>query len=175
MDQCGDRRWKNPPDFCKASFPATCLPRRGNQEWFPSLKRAVPREALGKLVRMGMNTYDPKTHKFEAIDLCYGQSHPILRMTRMKTIYFSLHDAGIGWFNTQLWTKTHDAAKAQGWCAPVIDYNGDGKTGPSFYVSTGDARTSARGAADPKLDRLLPVPVMGWRGIPIDHQHLYAG
>jgi len=47
-----------------------------------------------------------------------------------ETLHFSLCLGGQGWFSTRVWDETHDANKAQDWCAPVIDYNGDGKSGP---------------------------------------------
>ena len=33
----------------------------------------------------------------------------------------------VGWVNMKVWDETHDAAKAQGWTALVLDTNGNGK------------------------------------------------
>ena len=94
----------------------------------------------------GLQIYDPKTHKFESIDLCFGQSHAVFANDKDETLYFSLRTGGLGWFKTHVWNKTHDAAKVQGWCAPVIDYNGDGKTGAIYHAERA-TRSEARSPA----------------------------
>ena len=92
--------------------------------------------------------YDPKTAKLELIDLCFRTQHTIVAGDKDETLYFSIPSGtgGIGWIKTRVWDETHDAEKAQGWCAPVIDYNGDGKLGP--YTKTDEP-------PDPKLDRAV--------------------
>jgi hypothetical protein len=74
---------------------------------------------------------------------------------------------GVGWIKTRVWDATHDAEKSVGWCGAVLDYNGDGKTGPF---------TTPPQPADPKLDRAVN-PGFGY-GIafnPVDHSLWYAG
>ena len=36
----------------------------------------------------------------------------------------------IGWIKTRVWDETHDAEKSRAGAPPILDYNGDGKTGP---------------------------------------------
>jgi len=113
----------------------------------------------------GLAVYDPKTNKFESIDLCFGQSHAVFGNDKDETLFFSLRTGGLGWFKTQVWNKTHDAAKSQGWCPAVIDYNGDGKTGP--FTVVGDT-------PDPKLDRLPIVDGYGMGINPVDSSIWYT-
>ena len=79
------------------------------------------------------------------------------RMTRTTPSLF-LAQGGLGWFKTRVWDETHDAAKAQGWCAPILDYNGDGKTGPSSPCTTQPVI--------PSLTTLAPTAVTEWRLVP---------
>ncbi len=121
--------------------PAFCKPSSGNvfaKNWDP------PYEA-----GWGVDIYDPKTGKFEAVDLCFGFHHLMIADDKDETVYFSLKIGqlgGVGWVNSRVWDETHDAEKAQGWCPAIIDYNGDGKIGPY---------TRAPQPADPKLDRFV--------------------
>jgi hypothetical protein len=97
----------------------------------------------------GVDIYDPKTGKFDAVDLCFDIHHLRLAYDKDETVYFALkigQIGGVGWVNSRVWDATHDAEKAQGWCPPVIDYNGDGKIG---------AYTRAPQPPDPKLDRFV--------------------
>jgi hypothetical protein len=116
----------------------------------------------------GVDVYDPKTAKLELIDLCFRTQHTIVAGDKDETLYFSIPSGtgGIGWIKTRVWDETHDAEKAQGWCAPVIDYNGDGKLGP--YTKTDEP-------PDPKLDRA--VGGAGGYGVavnPVDGSVWYA-
>jgi streptogramin lyase len=113
----------------------------------------------------GLAVYDPKTGKFESIDLCFGQSHAVFANDKDETLYFSLRTGGLGWFKTQVWNKTHDTIKSQGWCPAVIDYNGDGKTGQ--FTVEGDA-------LDPKYDRLPIVDGYGMGINPVDGSVWYT-
>src|SRR5712671_814350 len=103
-----------------------------------------PPDAPGK----GLIVYDPKTGKSTPIDVCYSGGHNVFGNDKDETVYFgsSLPIGGVGWFKTRVWDETHDAAKAQGWCPAIIDYNGDGKTGPY---------TLANEPPDPGLDRAM--------------------
>lgn len=138
MDEKG-RVWFNVetrignPDYCKA----------GSNNAYA---KATPYESGGK----GVDVYDPKTGKFGFVDLCFESTRIIFSNDKDNTLYFSVQrDGGIGWLNTRLWDQTHDAEKSQGWCAPVVDYNGDGKIG---------AYTKSPEPIDPSLDREVDRP-----------------
>jgi hypothetical protein len=129
----GMQNHKDNPAFCKSNS--------GNafsKNWQP------PYEA-----GWGVDIYNPQTGKFEAVDLCFGIHHLMIANDKDETVYFALKIAqigGVGWVNSRVWDATHDAEKAQGWCPPIIDYNGDGKIG---------AYTRAPQPPDPKLDRFV--------------------
>jgi len=98
----------------------------------------------------GVDVYDPKTGKFDFVDLCFESTRVVFSNDKDDTLYFSIQRAGgIGWLNVRQWEQTHDAEKSQGWCPAVFDYNGDGKIGPF---------TRGSEPADPDLDRELPTP-----------------
>ncbi len=129
----GMQNHKDNPGFCKSNS--------GNvfsRNWQP------PYEA-----GWGVDIYDPKTGKFDAVDLCFGIHHLMIANDKDETVYFALKIAqigGVGWVNSRVWDTTHDAEKAQGWCPPIVDYNGDGKIG---------AYTRAPQPPDPNLDRFV--------------------
>ena len=105
-----------------------------------------PREFGAK----GVDVYDPKTRKFDFVDLCVKSTRNVFSYDKDDTLYFSVQvDGGIGWLNVRQWEQTHDSEKSQGWCPAVIDYNGDGKIGP--YTKSGEP-------PNPKLDREVPNP-----------------
>jgi len=109
--------------------------------------------------------YDPKTHTFGTVDTCAAGQHLIFDDDKDETLYGTAA-GGISWVKTRVWDETHDAEKSQGWCPAIIDYNGDGKTGPF---------TKASEPVDPKLDRAIP-PGFGY-GInvnPVDHSLWFA-
>jgi hypothetical protein len=155
------------PDFCKAS--------KGNiyaKAWMAGNSSITEVTGTQRMPwesppGWGLQVYDPKTLKFEPVDLCFGQGHAIFADDKDETLYFSLRLGGLGWFNTRVWDETHDTAKAQGWCAPVLDTNGDGKSG-AFTLPTEPL--------DPKLDRLATPMQIGY-GVavnPVDGSIWYA-
>jgi len=105
-------RGVNDPDFCKA----------GSNN--PSAKM-TPLERSGRQLAV----YDPKTNKTEMIDTCFGTHHLLFAEDADNTLWTSSGGGGgvVGWLNTKIWDKTHDAAKSQGWTALVLDTNGNGK------------------------------------------------
>jgi hypothetical protein len=105
-----------------------------------------PREFGAK----GVDVYDPKTGKFDFVDLCFKSTRIVFSDDKDNTLYFSVQvDGGIGWLNVRQWEQTHDAEKSQGWCPAVIDTDGDGKIGP-FTKSTEPPK--------PGMDREVPEP-----------------
>ena len=69
--------------------------------------------------------YDPATKVFTPIDTCYATHH--LQFDGQDRIWTSGGGPVVGWFDTKIWDATHDAQKAQGWTALVVDTNGNGK------------------------------------------------
>jgi hypothetical protein len=76
-----------------------------------------------------LSVYDPATKKTEMIDTCYATHHLLFAADASNTLWTSSGGGGgvVGWLNTKVWDETHDAAKAQGWTALVLDTNGNGK------------------------------------------------
>lgn len=138
MDRTG-RVWVNAENH-KPDNPAYC--KAGSDNPFA---KAYPIESADG---WGLDMYDPETKKITMIDMCFRTQHTIVSGDKDETLYFSIPTGlgGIGWFKTAVWDKTGDAEKAQGRCAPIIDYNGDGKLGPY---------TKANEPPDPKLDRAV--------------------
>ena len=133
----------DPPDYCKATSNNVFA-----RNWEPP-----PQKRDGG---WGVDIYDPKTGKFEAIDLCFVIHHLKMAYDKDETVYFAMkigQVGGVGWVNSRVWDETHDAEKAQGWCPPVIDYNGDGKIG---------AYTRAPQPPDPKLDQICRRNTRVW-------------
>jgi hypothetical protein len=106
------RDQKNEPSFCK----------KGSDH--PSAKLAP----LNESSRM-LTVYDPKTQKAEFVDTCFTTHHLNFASDANNTLWTSSGGGGgvVGWVNTKIWDETHDAAKAQGWTALVLDTNGNGK------------------------------------------------
>ncbi len=98
------------PDFCKkgSSHPSAKL--------FPIEKNV---RQIGML--------DPKTMNYSFIDTCFGTHHLQFGYDKDNTVWASGGGQVLGWVNTKIWDETHDAAKAQGWTAFVLDTNGNGK------------------------------------------------
>ena len=123
-------------------------------------------------VAKGAGVYDPRTGKFELVDTCLSSGHMAFADDDDQTLYFGNAGVGgigaIGWIKTRVWDETHDAEKSQGWCPAILDYNGDGKTGPYTKLDQ---------PADPKLDRVAEEAT-GSYGIavnPVDGSVWYAG
>jgi len=124
------------PDYCKAD---------SNNPFAKNFPMPAGSQPQG-----GVN-YDPKTGKFEMIDVCFSAGHMVFANDKDQTIYYANNGvirgvSGIGWIKTRVWDETHDAEKSQGWCPVVMDYNGDGKIG---------AYTMPNEPSDPKLDRAV--------------------
>jgi hypothetical protein len=120
-----------------------------------------------------IDNYDPKTGKFELIDLCLSAGHMAFGNDKDETLYFTDTNpvpprmGGVGWIHTRIWDETHDPQKAIGWCPAVVDYNGDGTTG---------AYTKPDEPIDPKLDRAIDGGNgYGFAFNPVDGSLWYAG
>jgi hypothetical protein len=71
-----------------------------------------------------LEVFDPKTRQFTSIDTCFAADHN--HFDEKGSIVFGQNNA-IGWVDTTMFDKTHDAAASQGWIPAVLDTNGDGK------------------------------------------------
>jgi len=70
--------------------------------------------------------FDPATKKWELIPTCYGSNHPTMAVDGTNRLFVQGGDSRFQWVDTDLWDKTHDAEKSQGWCKLYYDSDGDG-------------------------------------------------
>ncbi len=100
------------PDFCKAGSDLISA-------------KLTPVERSGRQLAM----YDPATKQMSLIDTCFGTHHLVFASDANNTLWTSSGGGGgvVGWLNTRMWDRTHDARKSQGWTALVLDTNGNGK------------------------------------------------
>ncbi len=147
MDAKG-RVWLNVQN--SADEPAYCKAGSGNP-----YAEYSPRQSVGK----GVDVYDPKTRKFEFVDLCVTAERLVFSENagNDQTLYMAIKEGGLAWIDTRVWDETHDSEKSQGWCPAVIDYNRDGKIG---------AYTAAPEPLDPARDRAISSP--GGDGVAYD-------
>jgi hypothetical protein len=144
------------PAFCKAgssliSAKLTPLDRSGRQ----------------------LAVYDPATKQTSMIDTCFSTHHLLFAADAHNTLWTSSGGGGgvVGWLDTEMWDKTHDAAKSQGWTALVLDTNGNGKR-DAYVEATQNVVTAPSGeslgissaltaAVDPTKDTRLNAAFYG--------------
>jgi hypothetical protein len=156
--------------------------------WFTSRLRAPdnpawckagsshPSAKIAPVDRSGrqLAVYDPKTKQVSLVDTCYATHHLLFAEDANNTLWTSSGGGGgvVGWLNTKVWDQTHDAQKAQGWTALVIDTNGNGKRDAFEEVDQNVATTATgeslgtsaalpRIATDPKKDTRLNAAFYG--------------
>jgi hypothetical protein len=118
--------------------------------------------------------YDPKTKQVALIDTCFATHHLLFAEDANNTLWTTSGGGGgvVGWLNTKVWDQTHDAQKAQGWTALVLDTNGNGKRDAYEDVdqnvattatgeSLGNSAALPRVASDPKKDTRLNAAFYG--------------
>ena len=103
-----------------------------------------------------IEVYDPKTGQFTTIDSCFAADHN--HFDDKGSIVFGQNNA-IGWIDTVVFDKTHDAQASQGWCPAVLDTNGDG---------TITEWTEPNQPIDPKKDHRIEFGCYGDAINPID-------
>jgi hypothetical protein len=105
---------KNQPAYCKAD------------SGHPSAK-LDGQERSGRQ----LTVYDPKTQKYDFVDVCFTTHHLNFAMDANNTLWTSSGGGGgvVGWVNVKKWDETHDAGVSQGWTALIVDTSGDGKRG----------------------------------------------
>ena len=150
--------WFNVGTHSPKKQPAYCKEGSNN----PYAKNAPINENM-----RGVDVYDPKTGKIRMFDLCFNSSHLVFAEDKDDTMWFSIIHGfgGIGWVNTKMLLETGDEEKAQGWCPPILDYNGDGKIG---------AYTKAPEPIDPTLDRYIQSGGYGVGWSPADGSAWYV-
>ena len=81
---------------------------QGRVEHLPSAK-LTPVERSGRQLEV----YDPTTKKIDMIDTCFGTHHLLFAEDGNNTLWTSSGGGGgvVGWLNTKMWDKTHDAAE----------------------------------------------------------------
>jgi hypothetical protein len=145
--------------------PAWC--KAGSSQ--PSAK-ITPVERSGRQLAV----YDPKTKQVSLVDTCFATHHLLFAEDANNTLWTSSGGGGgvVGWLNTKVWDQTHDAQKAQGWTALVLDTNGNGKRDAYQEVdqnvattatgeSLGSSAALPRIATDPKKDTRLNAAFYG--------------
>jgi hypothetical protein len=149
-------RGADDPAFCKAGSDLISA-------------KLTPLDRSGRQLEM----YDPATKKIEMIDTCFGTHHLQFARDADNTLWTSSGGGGgvVGWLNTKMWERTHDAAKSQGWTALVLDTNGNGKRdayaeGAQNVATTpgGESLGNAQAlnaAADPTKDTRLNAAFYG--------------
>src|SRR6266446_3071812 len=78
-----------------------------------------------------LTVYDPKTKKYDFVDVCFTTHHLNFAYDANNTLWTSSGGGGgvVGWLNTKKWDETHDPAQSVGWTALIVDTSGDGKRG----------------------------------------------
>ncbi len=104
-----------------------------------------------------MQLYDPKTKQVTTIDTCFGTHH--LNFDNNGVLWFTGGGPVEGWFDTNVYDKTHDEQKAQGWTVFVLDTNGNGKR---------DAYVEPDQPIDPAKDKRINAPFYGVAPSPLD-------
>ncbi|HKB10891.1 MAG TPA: carboxypeptidase-like regulatory domain-containing protein [Vicinamibacterales bacterium] len=104
-----------------------------------------------------MQLYDPKTKQVTTIDTCFGTHH--LNFDDKGVLWFTGGGPVEGWFDTNVYDKTHDEQKAQGWTVFVLDTNGNGKR---------DAYVEPDQPLDPAKDRRINAAFYGVAPSPAD-------
>lgn len=72
--------------------------------------------------------FDPRTEKWDLIRTCFGGQHLAMAVDGTNRVFASSTQATFGWVDIDVWDKTHDQEKSQGWCR--LYYDGD----PNFPV-----------------------------------------
>jgi hypothetical protein len=128
----------------------------------PSAKLSPVNSSIRELA-----VYDPKTKQVSLIDTCFTAHHLQFAEDANNTLWTSScagvcggESGVVGWLNTNMWDKTHDAQKSQGWTALILDTNGNGKR--DAYVEPGQPVDPAKDKRiNEALYAVIPSPVDG--------------
>ena len=108
----GIRAWDN-PEFCRDGSPN-------------KFAKQFPIATNDRHLSM----YDPRTKKFTLIGTCFRTHHLNFAYNDSDRTLYTEGGGVIGWINTKLFDETGDEVLSQGWCAPFLDTNEDGKIDP---------------------------------------------
>ena len=103
--------------------------------------------------------YEPKSGKYTFIDTCFGTHHLQFAEDENNTLWTSGGNEIVGWFDTNKFDQTGDAAASQGWAPFVLDTNGNGKL---------DEWTEPGQPTDPSRDTRLAVSFYAVMPNPVD-------
>jgi len=104
--------------------------------------------------------YDPATGEFTLIDTCFATHHLQFDNDPDQTIYFNeLLGPIVGWVNTREYDRTGDEQATQGWCAQIVDSNGDGKITKPWNVPGQPADPRRDTEVRLNLYSVIPSPV----------------
>lgn len=160
-------RGSNDPAFCKEGSNLISA-------------KLTPLERSGREAEV----YDPATKQISMIDTCFGTHHLVFAKDASDTLWFSSGGGGgvVGWLNTKVWDETHDAAKAQGWTALVLDTNGNGRrdayeqgeqnAGGMGGMESASATGGLQASTDPTKDTRLNA---GFYGIGVSRDGMVWG
>jgi hypothetical protein len=136
---------KNQPAYCKA------------ESGHPSAKLNPVALSARQLT-----VYDPKTKKYDFVDVCFTTHHLNFANDANNRLWTSSGGGGgvVGWVDVKKWDETHDAGASQGWTALIMDTNGDGKRGEY---------TEPNQPADPTKDRRIGQVIYAVAVSPVDN------
>jgi hypothetical protein len=167
MDQDGrvyyaaqNRSPKDIPAYCKKGSPLR------SAQIYPL---DVPHDGFFQNSRQ-VTVFDPKMKQFTMIDTCFGTHHLNFAEDADNTLWLSNNTgiggapvpklAVVGWINTNLFWKTHDAARSQDWTPLIVDTVGTGKR-TATWNEPGQP-------IDPTKDTRLPYGLYGISWSPAD-------
>ena len=103
--------------------------------------------------------WDPVAKKFEIVDTCFSTFHLNFDNDPDNKIWSG--GGGLaGFVDVNLWDKTKDAGKSQGWTALIVDTNGNGKR---------DAYVEPNEPVDPTKDKRIGASFYGVMPSPADN------
>jgi len=117
------------PSFC----------REGSEH--PSAQ-LTPTESAGRHLAVR----NPTTGEYTFVDTCYSTHHLQFAEDDDNTLWTSGGRDVVGWLNTDMFLRTGDEKKSQGWTALILDTNGNGKR---------DDYAEADEPIDPDLDKRI--------------------
>jgi hypothetical protein len=123
-------RPSNNPDFCKegSAHPSAIL---------------YPKDRTSRQLAV----LDPSTGVYSFVDTCFSTHHLQFAYDDKNKLWTSGGGDVVGWFDTNQFMETGDAAASQGWAPLILYTNGNGQQ---------DAWTEPGEEADPTLDRRIP-------------------